>query len=85
MNAIGRQPSRDRAVLSETAFDHEECLYEVNLDGFRALAHVTGDRCQLVSRNGHVFKSWPQLAVEIADVVRCKSVCTRWGDLLSRF
>ena len=29
---------------------------------------------QLVSRNGHVFKSWPQLAVEIADVVRSKSV-----------
>lgn len=55
-------------------FDHEECLYEVKLDGFRALAHVTGDQCQLVSRNGHDFKSWPQLAAEIADVVQCKSV-----------
>jgi hypothetical protein len=25
-----------------------------------------GHRCELVSRNGHTFKSWPQLAEEIA-------------------
>ena len=55
-------------------FDHPDFLYEVKFDGFRALAHVTGHRCQLVSRNGHVFKSWPQLAEEIAHAVRAHSV-----------
>ena len=40
------------------------------MDGFRALAHVIGHRCTLVSRNGNIFKSWPQLAEEIAHSVR---------------
>ena len=40
------------------------------MDGFRALAHVQGHRCTLVSRNGHIFKSWRQLAEEIAYSVR---------------
>jgi len=43
-------------------FDHPDFLFEPKLDGFRALAQVRGHHCELVSRNGHVFKSWPQLA-----------------------
>jgi bifunctional non-homologous end joining protein LigD len=54
-------------------FDHPDFLYEVKFDGFRALAHVTGHHCQLVSRNGHVYKSWPYLAEEIAHAVRAHS------------
>jgi bifunctional non-homologous end joining protein LigD len=34
---------------------------------------VNGHRCELVSRNGHRFKSWPQLAEEIAHAVRAKT------------
>jgi len=34
-------------------FDHSDWLYELKFDSFRALAHVTGHHCQLVSRNGH--------------------------------
>jgi len=30
----------------------------------------TGHHCALVSRNGHVFKAWPQLAEEIAHAVK---------------
>jgi hypothetical protein len=45
-------------------FDHPYWLYEVKFDGFRALAHVNGHHCQLVSRNGRVFKSSPYLAGE---------------------
>ena len=33
-------------------FDHPDFLYEVKFDGFRALAHINGHHCQLVSRNG---------------------------------
>jgi ATP-dependent DNA ligase len=29
--------------------DHPDFLYEVKHDGFRALAHVQGHHCQLVS------------------------------------
>ena len=29
---------------------------------FRAVAHINGHHCQLVSRNGHQFKGWPWLA-----------------------
>jgi bifunctional non-homologous end joining protein LigD len=50
-------------------FDHPDYIFEPKLDGFRALAHVRGHHCELVSRNGHPFKEWPQLAEEIADAV----------------
>jgi hypothetical protein len=42
-------------------FDHPDWLFEVKHDGFRALAHIDGHHCHLVSRNGHTFKHWPQL------------------------
>jgi ATP-dependent DNA ligase len=55
-----------RLLRMPEPFIHEEFLYQVKLDGFRALAYVADDQCQLVSRNGHLFKSWPQLANDIA-------------------
>jgi bifunctional non-homologous end joining protein LigD len=51
-------------------FDHPDFIFEPKIDGFRALAYIRGHRCQLVSRNDSVFKSWPQLAEEIAHAVR---------------
>jgi bifunctional non-homologous end joining protein LigD len=48
-------------------------VFEPKIDGFRALAYVDGHHCRLVSRNGHVFKSWTQLAEEIAHAVRADS------------
>jgi bifunctional non-homologous end joining protein LigD len=59
-----------RLLRIRDPFDHRDFLFEPKIDGFRALAHVTGHRCQLASRNGHVFKSWPQLAEEIAHAIR---------------
>ena len=55
-------------------FDHPDFIFEPKIDGFRALAYVEGHRCRLVSRNDHEFKSWPQLAEEIAHAVRAKRV-----------
>jgi bifunctional non-homologous end joining protein LigD len=51
-------------------FDHADFLFEPKLDGFRALAHIRGHHCALVSRNGHPFKQWPHLAEELAHAVR---------------
>lgn len=39
-------------------------------DGFRALAHIDGRQCRLVSRRGHVFGKFNLLAEEIAHSVR---------------
>ena len=54
-------------------FDHPHWIYELKLDGFRALAHIDGHRCHLISRNGHRFKQWNLLCEELAHAVRCDS------------
>ena len=54
-------------------FDHDDWIFESKLDGFRALAHIDGHHCRLVSRTGHTFKHWPYLEVELAHAVRCDS------------
>lgn len=69
-----------RLVRLPEPFDHPEFVYEPKIDGFRALAYVRGHRCELVSRNGHVFKSWPQLAEEIAHSVRAME-CVLDGEI----
>jgi ATP-dependent DNA ligase len=51
-------------------FDHRDFIFEPKIDGFRALAHIKGHCCELVSRNGDVFRSWAQLWEEIAHAVR---------------
>lgn len=52
------------------AFDHPDWMFELKHDGFRALAMIEGHRCTLVSRRGHTFKQWPQLAEELAHTVK---------------
>jgi ATP-dependent DNA ligase len=47
-------------------FDHPDWISEVKHDGFRALAHVKGYECCLVSHRGHVFPKWDVLCDEIA-------------------
>jgi bifunctional non-homologous end joining protein LigD len=54
-------------------FDDSQFVFEPKIDGFRALAHIRGHRCDLISRNGHAFKSSPQLAEELAHALRCQS------------
>jgi bifunctional non-homologous end joining protein LigD len=54
-------------------FNHPDWLFEVKHDGFRALAHVEGHSCRLVSRNGHEFNKWDVLKVEIGHSVRAMS------------
>jgi bifunctional non-homologous end joining protein LigD len=54
-------------------FDDPRWLVEAKVDAFRAIAFVDRGRCRLVSRNGHVFKSWPSLCTDVAQVVRAES------------
>jgi bifunctional non-homologous end joining protein LigD len=62
------------------AFDHPDWLFELKHDGFRALAHVEGHRCTLVSRRGHVYQQFPMLSEEIAHAVRARS-CVLDGEI----
>jgi len=47
-------------------FDHPDWLFELKWDGFRTLAHVTGGGSKLVSRNGNAFRTFADLAAELA-------------------
>ena len=42
-------------------FDHPEWIFELKHDGFRGMAYVSDGQCQLVSRNGNVFRRFNQL------------------------
>jgi hypothetical protein len=48
-------------------FDDDDWLFELKYDGFRALAIVEHGRAQLLSRNGHPFASFSELAESISD------------------
>jgi bifunctional non-homologous end joining protein LigD len=47
-------------------FDRADWLFELKYDGFRALAVIEHGRAQLISRNGHPFASFADLAKQIA-------------------
>jgi bifunctional non-homologous end joining protein LigD len=74
LSAAVTRPTPMRLLRVPEPFDSPDFVFEPKIDGFRALAHVDGHRCTLVSRNGHVFKSWPQLNEEIAHAVRASRV-----------
>jgi hypothetical protein len=48
-----------------SAFNGPEWLFELKYDGFRALACFDNGRCTLVSRNGNIFKSFPDLCEDM--------------------
>ncbi len=48
-------------VIRKHPFDDPCFVYELKHDGFRALAHLSSDGCDLISRRGNVYKSFAQL------------------------
>src|SRR5881396_3611010 len=54
-------------------FDSDEFVYELKVDGFRALAHVQDGRGELISRNGNVFRGFAELATWLAEHLRVES------------
>jgi bifunctional non-homologous end joining protein LigD len=55
-------------------FDHPAWIFEPKLDGFRALAHIEGGKCRLVSRNRNAFKTFPVLAQAIGAAIPHEAV-----------
>jgi bifunctional non-homologous end joining protein LigD len=62
-------------LLSRRAepFDSDRFIYELKIDGFRALAHVNAGQGELVSRNGNTFRGFAELATWIAQNLRVES------------
>jgi bifunctional non-homologous end joining protein LigD len=56
------QPLKSR----RDAFVHNDYLFELKLDGFRAVAVIENGRCDLFSRNGSKFSGFSYLAGDIA-------------------
>ena len=48
-------------------FDSDQFIYELKIDGFRALAHIQNGQGELVSRKGKVFRGFAELATWIAE------------------
>lgn len=55
-------------------FDHQDWIFELKYDGFRALAVLEFGRCTLYSRNGHPFASFSDLALRIGNVLMPRSL-----------
>ena len=53
-------------------FDSDEFLYELKIDGFRALAQLKDGKGELISRNGNVFRGFKELATWIAEHLKVK-------------
>jgi hypothetical protein len=47
-------------------FNHPEWLFELKYDGVLALARIERNKCELISRNGHPFASFSDLADSMA-------------------
>ena len=54
-------------------FDSDQFIYELKVDGFRALAHIEDGKGELISRNGNVFRGFAELATWIAEHLRVKN------------
>ena len=54
-------------------FDSDDYLYELKIDGFRALAHVEDGKGELISRNGNTFCGFAELATWIAAHLKVES------------
>ena len=54
-------------------FDSDHHIFELKIDGFRALAHVGNGKGELISRNGNTFRGFADLADWIAQHLRVES------------
>jgi len=54
-------------------FDSDQFIYELKIDGFRALAHIQNGQGELVSGKGKVFRGFAELATWIAEHLRVEN------------
>lgn len=54
-------------------FDSDQFVFELKIDGFRALAYIEDGHRELISRNGNVFRGFTELSAWIAEHLRVES------------
>jgi bifunctional non-homologous end joining protein LigD len=54
-------------------FDSDQFIFELKVDGFRALAHIEAGKGGLISRNGNVLRGFADLAEWIAEHLHVES------------
>src|SRR5581483_4172364 len=54
-------------------FDSDDFIYELKIDGFRALAHLAAGSGELISRNGNTFRGFAELADWLAEHIKVES------------
>ena len=54
-------------------FDSDQHIFELKIDGFRALAFIEDGKGELISRNGNTFRGFAELARWIAEHLRVES------------
>ena len=57
-------------VLRPRPFDRSDYLFELKYDGFRAMSYFQNGKCELVSRNKHVFGGFRGLRAWFAENLR---------------
>jgi len=60
-------------VQQAAPFDHDEWLFEVKHDGFRAVAYIENGLCKLVSRNDFDYKRFRDAALALPSEINAKS------------
>jgi bifunctional non-homologous end joining protein LigD len=60
-------------VRIPTPFNDPEWIFELKLDGFRAVAYVENRECRLISRNGHSYKTFDPLRAALIKELKVKS------------
>src|SRR5215813_10719080 len=68
-----RRMSPIRLSRRKEPFDSDEFLFELKIDGFRALAHIEVGKGELISRKGNVFRGFADLATWIAEHLHVES------------
>lgn len=54
-------------------FNHDDWLFEVKHDGFRALAYIEDGACKLVSRNDHAYTRFSDLMAVMPNDIAAKT------------
>ena len=54
-------------------FDSDQHIFELKIDGFRALAFIEDGKGELISRNGNTLQGFAELARWIAEHLRVES------------
>lgn len=59
------------ATLAESAFDHDDWIFETKFDGYRALAQIENGSVKLISRNGLPFDSkYPEIVETLQNITQ---------------